>query len=96
MEVERTRDFQALLSSQGWVLFKGLVLTDKQEGKWRRPCLHSQLQASLNAAVRANDMVRASYFQGQIDLIPVILRLPEREYEKTKSPNPKLVNGAGQ
>lgn len=37
-----------------------------------------RLEVSLKAEVRNKDMEKASYYLGQIDLIPTILGLPEK------------------
>lgn len=75
---------QELLASEGWVLFKSLVLEDRAE---HHPLsshlsLKSKIYRDMAAASRVGDGVRAARFAGQLDLLDVLLRLPENELKK--------------
>jgi hypothetical protein len=63
---------QELIAHPGWEIFKNLV-----SGKFK-----SQLNDKLMASARAGEQVNAAKFAGQIDILPVILALPEQELEK--------------
>jgi len=75
--------WQDLSTHPGWELFKGVVLTDKMEGNRRvhRSVLSACLE-ELKASVRCGDLNRASQALGKLDIIDVILAVPENEYNK--------------
>ena len=80
MERQDKIALQGLLASRGWELYKARVL--EQEGIPHQQSLHSQLQDKLNAAARASEWDKVSYYTGQLDLIPVMLKLPEEMYRR--------------
>jgi len=82
MDRQEKQAYQELLSSQGWALFKALVFQDRQEGTQVRKGLRSQVQDKMNAAVRAEENDKASYYLGQLDILQTIVDLPERHYKK--------------
>jgi hypothetical protein len=49
-----------------------------------RKCLREQLNDKLMASARAGEQVNAAKFAGQIDILPVILALPEQELERAE------------
>ena len=76
---------QELLASEGWELFKGLLLMDKETGERNpRKCLRTQLNDKLMAAARAGEQLEANKYAAQIDIIRVILELPENEFKRKR------------
>lgn len=65
---------QELLAHPGWEIFKDLVLLK----------LKAQLNDKLMSSARAGEQVNAAKFAGQIDILPVILALPEQELERAE------------
>jgi hypothetical protein len=47
-----------------------------------RKCLRSQIQDKLNSSARSGEWEKTAYFTGQLDIIEIILGLPEKELEK--------------
>ena len=64
---------QELLMHQGWALYKGLVSGEVLG----RKSLKSQVQANLEAAGRSGDGIQCAKFAGQLDILNVVLTLPE-------------------
>ena len=79
---EQKQHYQELLESLGWKNFKSLVLIDSEEGMKIRKCLKSQVQDKVNASARAGEWEKTAYYTGQLDLIEVILSLPNKELLK--------------
>lgn len=77
---KRHQEIQELLSHPGWEHFKDLLLGPDSLGKPK--CLVAQLNDKLMAEARCGDQIKSAMFAGQIDIIPVILALPEKELEK--------------
>ena len=86
MDRQFRMDYQALVTSTGWERFRRSVLIDTEENGKVRKCLRSQTQDKLNACARAGDWEKTAYYTGQLDILEVVLNLPNKEI--TKSPNP--------
>lgn len=69
------RAFQELIASVGWKYFVDSLTTDKIGIK----SFKSRIQDKVNAEVRAENMNKASYYQGQLDIIEQILKVPEQK-----------------
>ena len=80
MLAKEAQELQELLAHPGWGHFKALLLIDRPD----KASLKTLLNNKLMAEVRAGDAIKAAGFAGQIDIIPVILALPEKEIEKAK------------
>ena len=76
---------QDLMALPGWEQFKGLLLRDQKdrEGNLRK-CLRSQLNDKLMAAARTGNQLEANKFAAQIDIIQVIIDLPENEFKNRR------------
>lgn len=66
MMTKEQQKIQELLSHPGWEIYQGLV----------RGSLKEQLQSKLHAAARSGEAIGAATFAGQLDLLEVILRIP--------------------
>jgi len=76
------QSYQELLVHPGWELFKGLVFRDVDNGVKVKKCLKSQIQDKLSSAVRANEWENVAKYQGQLDILDVIVKLPENEFKR--------------
>jgi hypothetical protein len=83
MDRDKKKEWQDLLTHPAWERFKAHVLTDQWEGSRRvhRSVLSATME-ELKAAVRSGDLNRASQALGKMDVIDVILKIPENEYNK--------------
>jgi hypothetical protein len=84
MDRKDKQALQELLSHHGWELFKELVLVDKKGGFKDRKSLRSQVQDKLNAEARAGNWEKVSYYTGQLDLMELIVNLPQKELERAR------------
>jgi hypothetical protein len=66
------QNLQELIAHPGWEIFSNLVLTK----------LRVQINDKLMASARAGETTDSAKFAGQIDILPVIIALPEQELEK--------------
>ena len=62
---------QELLASKGWEEYLSLV-----NG------LEKRLNNDLLSAGRSGDNIKSAQFAGQIDIVPVLIKLPENELKK--------------
>ena len=72
---------QELLAHPGWAIFKDLALGANSPDP-NRKSLKERLQADLLSAGRSGEVNKSAQFAGQLDILPVILSLPEKELEK--------------
>lgn len=92
------QQIQELLAHPGWAHFKALLLGPANPVRQDRglKCLKDQLNDKLMAAARSGQTIDAAKFAGQIDILPVILALPEQELEKAQGKKePVDLNGSG-
>ena len=68
MDREIKRHLQELIAHQAWGLYRGLALK-----------LKDRTLVDLAAAGRSGDGVRCAKFAGQLEMIDLMLNLPERE-----------------
>lgn len=68
------RALQEMLESQGWDIFKRLVLGPLKE----------QVQRNLQAETRRGESIKAAQYVGQLDHLEVILDVPRKEMVKLK------------
>lgn len=59
---------QELLAHPGWEIYKNLVMNG----------FKSRLQNDLQSAARTGEAIRAASFAGQIDLLPLVLDVPNK------------------
>ena len=59
---------QDLLAHPGWEIYKSLVADN----------LRTQLQNSLLSAGRSGEQIKSAGYAAQIDILPVVLGLPEK------------------
>ena len=71
MDRDLKRHLQDLLAHQAWAIFKGLALKVKE-----------QVLVNLAASGRDGDGVRCAKFAGQLEMIDLMLKLPEQELKK--------------
>lgn len=72
MITKEQQRIQELVSHPGWEIYQGLV----------RGSLKDQLQSKLHAAARSGEPISAASFAGQLDLLEVVLHIPQ-EFLKT-------------
>lgn len=63
-----------MLASDGWKIFKAMLTEDSEGYK----CLESQINSKLLASSRNGEAIASAKYAGQLDLIPVILGLPNK------------------
>jgi hypothetical protein len=68
------RALQELIESQGWEIFKRLVMGSLRE----------QVQRNLQAETRRGDAIKAAQYVGQLDHLEVVLDVPRKEMLKLK------------
>lgn len=68
------RALQELMESQGWDIFKRLVMGQLRE----------QVQRNLQAATRAGETIKAAQYVGQLDHLEIVLDVPRKEMLKLK------------
>ena len=69
---------QELLAHPAWEIYRALILEDRMVGGKLIPCLKTRLQADLQSAAREGNHIRAASVAGQIDLLTIILEVPEK------------------
>lgn len=74
MDKPEYKSLQELLESQGWENFKNLV----------RGQLKEQVLRNLQAETRRGDSIKAAQYVGQLDILEVILDVPNKELKKLK------------
>ena len=74
---------QDLLQHKGWAVFLSLLLVDKEQASRVRKCLRTQVQDKINASARAGDWEKTAYYTGQLDIIELITKLPEKELQSS-------------
>lgn len=81
MDKTEQRLWQELLAHPAWEAFRVRILgPDKLEGdKVHRRSLKTQVQANLEAAGRKGDGVECARFAGQLEILKVVLAIPENE-----------------
>lgn len=72
MLTKEQQKIQELLSHPGWEIYQVLV----------RGLLKQQLQVKLHAAARSGEPISAATFAGQIDLLEIILNIPNEYLQK--------------
>lgn len=70
----RLKDLQELVASQGFQIFKDLVSHQLKE----------QILRNLQAETRRGDSIKAAQYVGQLDILEVILDVPNKEMKKLK------------
>ena len=79
MDSREKRALESLLSSEGFALFKNLVFKDRVNGV---KSLENQIKDKLISATRGSDWEKAAYYTGQLDILAVVMNLPEHEYNR--------------
>lgn len=74
MDKPEYKYLQELLESQGWEIFKSLI----------RGQLKEQVLRNLQAETRRGDSIKAAQYVGQLDILEVILDVPNKELKKLK------------
>lgn len=74
MDNSRHIALQEILASQGWDIFRDLVLGQ----------LKDQIQRNLQAETRRGDSIKAAQYVGQLDILEVVLDVPNKELKKLK------------
>lgn len=70
----RIKDLQEFLAHQTWEAYRVHVLT----------VLKEQIQRNLQAETRRGDAIKAAQYVGQLDILEVILDIPNKELKKLK------------
>ncbi len=65
---------QELIESQGWQIYKKLVMGQ----------LKDQVQRNLQSETRRGDSIKAAQYVGQLDHLEVVLDVPRKEMMKLK------------
>ena len=79
MLTKEAQSIQALIASEGWLIFKSLVLGP---GNPPHNPLKDQLTDKLMTEARNGHQVEASRYAGQIDILPVVLMVPQKFLDK--------------
>ena len=69
---------QELLAHRGWDIFRSLLFQDHMMDNRQIQCLKTKLQADLLSAGRAGDGIKAAKASAQIDILDVIIDIPNK------------------